>query len=442
MWQAVGMGFRKVLLVGLAMVLFITVVTGTVSIVALHSATARYERLGHELADDLLGIEQLRAQAEELAAARRDHARTDDPAAHARVTEATAKLHELLAALHQRNLDPTSERELERIDQAAKVFVDAATADIENVDRLMQSFNGFEQAVTDFVDHQANLFDADLERARVASSRHELAVLLTTVLGLITSITLAGLVMRRLSQQWREAQTATAAAKRESAARQELLAVVSHDLRSPLSAVSMGAELLAETMPPSRHVQAIKNGADRMTSLIEDVLDAARLENGTITLHRSRWDAGGLLERAAELFHERAAKAGIALRVELPPAPLEGTGDAERVIQVVTNLLSNAMKFTPKGGEVVASVAAVPQGIEICVRDTGPGIPVEDQQRLFQRYWQGEASVRRGSLGLGLYICKNLIEGHGGKIWVESVPGSGSRFCFTLPTGRALESRA
>jgi signal transduction histidine kinase len=434
--------FRKLLLAGIAMVLFITVVTGTVSIVALHQSTTRYEAIGRELAEDLLGVEQMRAQAEELAAARRELMRNETPETSARIDRATSRMKQLLRELHKRNLDPASERELQRIDEASETFVAAATAETENIAQLMKSFDQFEQAVTEFVDHQANLFDDDLDRARITASRHELAVLLTTVLGLMTSIGLATIVMRKLGQMWREAQTATATAKREAAGRQELLAVVSHDLRSPLSTVSMGAALLAETMPPNRHVHAIQNGADRMTSLIEDVLDAARLETGTVTLHRSSWDAGGLLERAAELFHERAAKARVELRVETPAEPLQGNGDPERVIQVIGNLISNALKFTPSGGEVVVSVAPVSQGIEICVRDTGPGIAPEDQARLFQRYWQGESSQRRGSLGLGLYICKNLVEAHGGAIRVESAPGKGSRFCFTLPATRALESRA
>ena len=439
------MGFRRLLLVGIALVLTITVATGTVAIVALHGATDRYERLGRELAEDLIGVEQLRAQAEQLAASRREYMKSSSPDAQARVTATTARMHQLLGELHGRNFDAASERELQRIDRAAADFAGDATAKTENVDGLMASFDRFEQEVTEFVDHQANLFDDDLDRARVTSSRHELAVMLTTVLGLLASLGLATIVMRKLSQQWREAQTATATAKREAAARQELLNIVSHDLRSPLTAVTMGAALLAETQPPNKHVNAINNAAARMRSLIDDVLDAARMETGAITLHRSSWEVGALLERAVELFSARAAKAGVTLRVERPAEIVEALGDAERVVQVLSNLISNALKFTPSGGEIVAgaSVAGPSHDVTFRVNDTGPGISSEEQSRLFQRYWQGsEGTHRRGSLGLGLYICKNLVEAHGGTIWVESVPGSGSSFCFTLPAARALESRA
>jgi signal transduction histidine kinase len=431
------MGFRRLLLAGIVLVLFITVVTGTVAIIALHGATDRYERLGRELAEDLMGVEQLRWQAEQLAAARRDYMRSADPDAKIRITTLSARMHQQLAELHGRNLDPASERELERIDKAAAEFAGDATAKTEDIDGLMASFDRFEQEVTEFVVHQANLFDDDLDRARVTSARHELAVLLTTVLGLLASIGLAAIVMRKLGQQWREAQTATATAKREASARQELLNIVSHDLRSPLTAVTMGAALLAETQPPNKHVNAIQNAGERMRNLIDNVLDAARLETGTITLHRSKWEVGTLLERAVELFSARAAKAGVTLRVERPAEIVEASGDAERVVQVLSNLISNALKFTPKGGEVVASASqdGPARDITFCVKDTGPGIPPDEQSRLFQRYWQGtEGTQRRHSLGLGLYICKNLVEAHGGKIWVESTPGSGSRFCFTLPT--------
>lgn len=439
------MGFRRLLLAGIALVLFITVVTGTVAIVALHGATDRYERLGRELAEDLIGVEQLRAQAEELVATRRQYMKSSDPISRARMTAAATRMRQLLAELHRRNLDAASVRELQRIDKASADFTDDATARTEDVDGLMASFDRFEQEVTEFVDHQANRFDDDLDRARVTSSRHELAVMLTTVLGLLASIGLATVVMRKLGQQWREAQAATAVAKREAAARQELLNIVSHDLRSPLTAVTMGAALLAETQPPNKHVNAINNAAARMRNLIDDVLDAARMETGAITLHRSSWEVGALLERAIELFSARAAKAGVALRVERPAEIVEAQGDAERVVQVLSNLISNALKFTPKGGEIVAgaSVTGASQDITFCVKDTGPGIAPEEQSRLFQRYWQGsEGTHRRGSLGLGLYICKNLVEAHGGTIWVESVPGRGSSFCFTLPAARALESRA
>ena len=439
------MGFRRLLLAGIALVLLITVVTGTVAIVSLHGASARYERLGRELAEDLIGIEQLRAQAEELAASRREYMKTANPAAQARIAATTTRMHELLGELHGRNLDPASERELQAIDKAAAEFASHATAKEVDVDGLMASFDRFEQEVTEFVDHQANLFDDDLDRARVTSSRHEFAVLLTTVLGLLASLGLAAFVMRKLSQQWREAQTATAVAKREATARQELLNIVSHDLRSPLTAVTMGAALLAETQPPNKHVNAINNAAARMRSLIDDVLDAARMETGTITLHRSSWEVGTLLERAVELFQTRAAKAGISLTVERPELVALASGDPERIVQVLSNLIGNALTFTPRGGEIVAgaTVAGASQDVTFCVRDTGPGIAPEEQSRLFQRYMQGnDGQHRRGSLGLGLYICKNLVEAHGGTIWVESDPGNGSRFCFTLPAARALESRA
>lgn len=434
------MGFRKLLLAGIALVMLIMIVTGTVSIVALHSASDRYEALGHELAGDLLGIEKLRTQAELLAAARRGYIKSQDPRVAAEIAALTAKIRDTLAELHAHNYDDVSVRQLERVDRATTVFVATATAPVEDIGALLQSFDHFEQAVTEFVDHQATLFDDDLERARITASRHELAVLVTTVLGLALALLLATIVMRKLGQQWREAQTATAAARRESAARQELLAVVSHDLRSPLTAVTMGSALLDETLPPDeqlrgprRHVRAIKNAADRMTSLINDVLDTARLEAGTIALHRTWWDVGEVLERAVELHQTRAAQLGVTLRAEGPDAPARAWGDPERVLQILGNLISNALRFTPRGGEIVATAAAGTQPVELRVCDTGPGISAEDQAHLFERYWQGRETAKPGGLGLGLYICKNLVEAHGGTIWVDSALGRGSMFCFTLP---------
>src|SRR5262249_22938308 len=160
-------------------VLFVTVVTGTVSIVALHSATDRYERMGRELADDLVGAHQLRTQAEALAAARRSYISQRDPDASARIAAASARMDELLHELRARNVDTQSGRELDNINRAGELFVGAATNSSLSVDALLQAFDRFERSVTDFMDHQSEMFDDDLHRARVSSSRSELAVLVT-----------------------------------------------------------------------------------------------------------------------------------------------------------------------------------------------------------------------------------------------------------------------
>ncbi len=438
------MSFRRLLLAGTGVLLLVLVATGVVSAYALHSASSRYEQLGRELADDLLAVQQLRAQAEEMVAVRRSvlsHPETPADREHERsLAHARAAISELLLELHARNLDSKSERELQAIDRAATTYVAAATDATARVEELLRAFDDLERVVTEFIDHQASLFDRDLEQARATAAQHELALIIGTTLALIVSLALATVVSRKLGQQYVQSERATQDARREAAARQELLAMVSHDLRTPLTAVVMGSTVLAETLPPDtgprgpqRHVRAIRNAADRMTSLIGEMLDVARFETGATTLHVTRWEAQPLLARTLELFAERAEQAQITLREEMPTAALEARGDRERVQQVLENLVSNAMKFTPTGGTIVARAIGGPAGVTFEVSDSGPGVAAADQARLFDRYYQGKADARRGSLGLGLHICKSLVEAHGGKIWVESVPGAGATFRFTLP---------
>src|SRR4051812_19251225 len=187
------MSFRKLLLAGIASVLFVMVVTGTVAVAALHAATDRYERLGRELAEDLTGAHELRAEAEALAAARRGRIQ-------ARIDETTQRFDQLLRELHMRNVDPESAKELGRIDVAGRAFVAAATSPDDSVATVLQGFDRFEETVTDFIEHQTAMFDDDLKQARIASWRHEISVLVTTALGLALSIGLAAIVMRKLGQ--------------------------------------------------------------------------------------------------------------------------------------------------------------------------------------------------------------------------------------------------
>jgi signal transduction histidine kinase len=429
-----------------AILVFITVATGTVAVVALQGASSTHERIDREFATDMLAIEDLRAQAEALIAARRAYMTERTPENSKRLTQATDRFRRLLGQLHDRNHDRASVAYLAAINQAATEYINATAVGNHDSDLLLGTFENFELSVTHFVDHQNALFEDQLAQARASTSRQQAAVLLTTGLVLALSVGLAALVMRRLDTQFRAEQSATAIAKREAAARQEVLAVVSHDLRTPLTTIVMGSALLAEVLPgdptrgPQRHVKAIRNAADRMTNLIDELLDTARIDAGTIKLHRTRCDAGEILDKAIELFESRSGK-NVAVRTERPPPDTFVHADPERVLQILNNLIANAVKFSPDGGYVTAGAAQKDGLVEFIITDTGPGIPPEKAKHLFERYWQGEgeneARQLRGSLGLGLGlglpIAKSLVEAHGGRIWVDGAPGGGSQFHFTLP---------
>jgi signal transduction histidine kinase len=204
----------------------------------------------------------------------------------------------------------------------------------------------------------------------------------------------------------------------------------------------MGADLLPalDDNPRTRpHLAAIGNAARLMQHLIDQLLDVARLEHGTLGLALERCEVGAVLGAVHSLFQARAAEAGIELTAPDAPGAVV-TADRERVVQVLSNLIGNALRFTPRGGRI--ALTAEPDGprVRFEVSDTGPGIAEDQIPRLFERYWQGR-SPQRGSLGLGLYICKQLVAAHGGDIGVRSRLGDGSTFWFTLPVaGVAIAS--
>jgi signal transduction histidine kinase/DNA-binding NarL/FixJ family response regulator len=230
-----------------------------------------------------------------------------------------------------------------------------------------------------------------------------------------------------------------AQAQRAARMRDEVLGVVAHDLRNPLMAVSMYAHVLHETgLTPKQAewLDVVLRNAERMNGLIQDLLDVSALEAGRLRVQLAPYAAGPLVAEALQLLEPQARAAGVRLsRVNAAVPPVRA--DRERVLQVLSNLLGNAVKFTPAGGRVELAVEARGAEVAFTVRDQGPGIAADDLPRVFDRFWQG-AGMRRGGAGLGLAIARGIVDSHGGRIWAESVPGAGSTFSFTLPVSEAL----
>ncbi len=221
--------------------------------------------------------------------------------------------------------------------------------------------------------------------------------------------------------------------------REEVLATVSHDLKNPLSAIRLSTALLSSRlakMPDSealdRQVGAIERAVAHMITLIHQLLDAARLDAGqTLVIEPRPEPLDTLVGEALALIEPQASQKSLRLEQRLATSILVPC-DRGRIIQVLTNLLGNAVKFTPEGGTLAVECTQADGEIRVAVRDTGPGIPESEQAHLFERHWQAQGTARQGS-GLGLYIARGIIDAHGGRIWVESTPGMGSTFTFTLP---------
>lgn len=220
--------------------------------------------------------------------------------------------------------------------------------------------------------------------------------------------------------------------------RDEVLAVVSHDLRNPVNRVRMAAELLLEThqVPDGARntLGIVLRAADEMTRLIGDLLDVARIEAGTLSIEPESIALGELLDRVEESHAAAAREKELVWRVDRPAAPLTVRGDEGRLLQALGNLIGNAMKFTPEGGEVRVRVAATDDAIRIGVCDTGPGMDETQLAHIFDRFWQARSGDRRGA-GLGLAIARGIAEAHSGRLWLESEVGEGTNAWVELPRG-------
>jgi PAS domain S-box-containing protein len=227
-------------------------------------------------------------------------------------------------------------------------------------------------------------------------------------------------------------------AQRATIARDEMLGVVSHDLRNPLSAIAMCVRALSELPPGSDGKRAelratISESVEAMNRLIQDLVDVASIERGQLSLERGPTEPSRIIERALHMFREEAESHGIALGRDVGIGLREINADEARVVQVLSNLIRNAIKFTPDGGRIRIRAEAHEGLVRFSVTDTGIGIDPALHQRIFDRYWHASAGARRRGTGLGLSIAKGIVEAHGGRMSVDSQMGMGSTFSFTLP---------
>jgi len=237
--------------------------------------------------------------------------------------------------------------------------------------------------------------------------------------------------------------------------RRDLVANVSHELRTPLASLKLLVETVQSEPPPDvarRMLGQMAQEIDAVTQLVDELYELAQIESGRVTLKLAPLPAGELVERAVERIRPQADRKSLQVCAELDRALPAVLADGDRIGQVLLNLLHNAVKFTSAGGTITVHLDAVdvdegvrPRGspadhpaghwVRVSVRDTGIGIPRQDLPRIFERFYKVDRSRTRnaGGTGLGLAIAKHLIEGHGGRLWADSVEGRGSTFSFTLP---------
>ncbi|HEX5746313.1 MAG TPA: PAS domain S-box protein [Archangium sp.] len=231
------------------------------------------------------------------------------------------------------------------------------------------------------------------------------------------------------------------ALRRAVHSRDEILGIVAHDLRNPLNGILLHLQLLRRRGQPAEHrepraLEAIQRNALRMNRLIQDLLEVARMEAGTLSLQHARVSTQKLLTEVLETQVAIASEQALDLQLDVRGEPPELWGDRDRLAQVLENLIGNALKFTPRGGHIRVGAEAREGEVLFRVTDSGPGIAAEHLPHLFDRFWQASRTDKRGA-GLGLAISKGIVESHGGHIWAESQVGDGTTFFFTVPAAHA-----
>lgn len=394
-------------------------------------------------------VERLRWSSELLVASDWGYLISGHPDLLTQVQSAKARLDENLRALRDQNLSPTGlglaaevEQVSERFMQVQEQHLDARRR-AEDPNALVRRFDAeqvplsheLDRVLNRLVDHKEARLRDFYEQTRTYRARLELWLYALLGFLVLAGLGIAWYFAKLLGRSYRHEAASHEAARKALAARDEIMGIVAHDLRNPLGAITMRAALMrmeAGSDKIRQQAASIENITMRMEYLIRTMLDVATMEAGRFSVIAGACDVESLLREAMEMFEGVAASKQVRLeqRVEAPGLAIHA--DQERVLQVLSNLLGNALKFTPPGGQVTVAVDRQGEEARFAVLDTGPGIAREHLACVFDRFWKSETPGKKGT-GLGLFIAKGIIDAHGGRIWVESEPGHGARFYFTLP---------
>jgi signal transduction histidine kinase len=432
---------------GFGLVTAITALTAIGSALFIRNTATRREQILTAFAADLTNAYQAQLAAERMVAVGRGYLLAPERDALNRFRAAETQLDASLDALdhpgvsrHERDLLTEAKRAAlhyrTMFDDAIETRDSFGAARAEGLrEHLLPARELLGARLEELVEHKRALQDAARRAARTMDAHAFELIGALGVAGVILSVLLAGAFTRHLGQIYRREQDAATRARLAADAREDLLGIVAHDLRNPLGAISLKAALIdkATTEPKvRRNAESITAIATRTEAFIQKLLDAASIEAGRLSVSWKRCLVAEALASTMETFGALAAEKAVALEQEIGRGDLGYWGDPERIGQVLSNLVGNALKFTPEGGHI--TIRAVESGFHtrIEVRDTGPGIASQHLPRIFDRFWKADAGGRKGT-GLGLYIAKGIVEGHHGRIWVESRVGVGSAFIFELP---------
>jgi signal transduction histidine kinase len=434
--RRIGAGFAGTVLLSITIMV--------VSVYALRSVILASDLVALQHAQALSDAERLRTKAQQQVAIARGFLVTHDGLFHEDARMARAELHQILDRItHQatqaddrkaltqlRAAERVHDRSLQR---AYRMSQDKRTSP-QRVSRFfnedtMPKFDAWERALAAYAKIKERQLETARAEAREAGVRAFRLILVIAIAALALAMILGFLLTRTLTRLYEQVRVAVRT-------REDVLAVVSHDLRNPLSSVMLSSAMLIKNPgmaeePRAKLTRTIHTSAQQMKQLIDDLLDLVKVEFGRIAITKEKQDLKALLSEVHAVFQPLARDKDLRLAYSLDRL-VSIDCDRGRLIQVLSNLLGNAIKFTPPGGIIEFGVTLSGGGALFSVRDTGPGIAADQLPRIFDRYWQQDGAAG-GGVGLGLAIAKGLVEAHGGRIWVESQLGAGTTFRFTLP---------
>lgn len=395
-------------------------------------------------------VERLRWSGEVMVSAGRGYLLTEDPALLARLTAAATRFDQEGAQLTATAADPYATAVAQDTDRFVSVQQQLITARQRNEDRsvLLRRFEQqllpLQQELETSLDRLVAYKEAALDEIYEAAAK-ERDRFTTRFYALLALLAIVGFVVtwffaRRIAVAYRAETNARNVARRAVASRNELMAMVAHDLRNPLGAIALKAAYLRERSGDAdavlKEAGSIESMTLHMSSLLDSMLDLATIEAGRFSVTQRACAVDELLREAADMFGNAARSKGVCFVAPEIMPDIRVHADKERVLQVLSNLLGNALRYTPRGGEIALSAARSGETARIAVSDSGPGIPAEHLPHLFDRFFRDQ-SAGKTSNGLGLFIARGIVEAHGGTIWAVNNPDRGATFCFTLPLGMA-----
>jgi len=435
------MEFRKQLLGGHFALIVVTMVAAAMAIVALQLTANRSRDAFRQHHEDVVSIERVRRETRQLVDATRRYLSAPDAAQRAQLAEL------------QRALDPKLDRLASRatwlrmlrgpqLEQDADTFIawlSRAAAEPMTMDafekevawRRVVMESHFDELASASASHGEETVDDASSLAR----RAQIGLGLAMLLGAVMSLGLATRLLRTHAAQLRRLRNATNLANQTAVKHEKALEVVRRELRAPLDAIALSASLLRDRTrreSEREHVDRISAAVERAEHLLDDLDDASRLMSGQIELRYERCNTRSLMEACIDRFFARAKAVHVRLKTDCRDI-LSVRADRERLLQILANLIGNALELAGPGGMVTLSAAPQAPGIRFAVTDTGPGIRPEDRERIFDHDWQGPEHRQGLGLGLGLFISKRLVEAHHGEIGVDSVVGQGSTVWFVIP---------